>query len=107
MKDNFKVVIGSYSYAVGKIGQPTGRPPFVREFDRVEDAMRDLYMAIEKNEGYVQGEGQTFFLGMPDGRSIPLRQAYIETFGVEPVKQDNKADLFPKLFPKGKKAGVK
>jgi hypothetical protein len=103
MRDIFKVVIGTYSYAVGQIGKPI-RPDLVREFWTVEAAMRDLWTAIERQEGYVQGEGQSFLIEMPDGRKLPLREVYVETFGVEPVKQDNAADLYPMLFPKGKKA---
>lgn len=106
MKDIFKVVIGTYSYETGKIGQPTGRPPVVREFSSAETAMRDLWTAIERQEGYVQGEGQSYFIEMPDGRKLPLRAVYIETFGVEPVKVDNQADLYPMLF-KGRKVRMR
>ena len=103
MSNTFKVVISAYSLARGEIGKPFDRLPVIREHDKVEDAMRDLYDSIKKNEGYVVGEGQMKMIEMPDGRHLPLLKAYVETFGVEPVKQDNREDLYPMLFPKGRK----
>ena len=104
MSNTFKVVISAYSLAAGEIGKSLDRPSVIREFDNAVDAMRDLYDSIKKNEGYVPMEGQRKLIEMPDGRQLPLLKVYVETFGVEPVKQDNREDLYPMLFPKkGKK----
>ena len=103
MSNTFKVVISAYSLAAGEVGKPIYRSPVVREYDNAVDAMIDLYDSIKKNEGYVVGEGEMKMIEMPDGRHLPLLKAYVETFGVEPVKQDNREDLYPMLFPKGRK----
>jgi hypothetical protein len=96
----FKVILEFYSLGVGKIGQPIGKPPVVRTYDNVIDAMKDLFASIEKNEGYVSGEGMMKLIEMPDGRRLAFDSVYKEYFGVDPVKQDNRENLYPMLFGK-------
>ena len=103
MKDTFKVVISAYSLAEGEVGRPIGRTPIVREHENIEDAMRDIYEAIKKNEGHIDGEGKSLFIY--DGcRKRTLLRAYVDTFGVEPVTLATGELSFTMLFEKGKKS---
>ena len=102
-EETYYVIIRAYSYEVNKVGYPIDRPWIRRAFSSIEDAMRDLNGAIDRQEGFVKGEGQGYFIEMPDGRLLSLWQAYKETFGVEPIRRENQSDQFPMLFPKGRK----
>ena len=96
----FRVVIGSYSLAVGKIGLPTGRDPIVRQHDNVVDAMKDLHAAIQRNEDYHRGEAQIFQIVTPEGEMLALDPLYTRVFGEPPIQVDNKDSKYPWIFNK-------
>lgn len=93
----FAVEIGSLLTTEGRVGEPTGRAPVVREHRSAMEAMVDLKRAIESGEGRAPGEMVTYFIRMPGGRRLPLDAAYEEAFGVPPVRRDNEENLYPKL----------
>ena len=93
---SYKMVVSWHSNVDGKT---IGRPPLVVAFNKAENAMRELYLAIEKCDTYlVTGADFHMFIEMPDGEKLSLNDAYRKIFGINPVKHADGTSAYPLLF---------
>jgi hypothetical protein len=95
----YTVITSEYSLAVGKIGEFIEGSEIHTECEDGRYALQLLYELIE-TKIHKPNTGTKFHIRMPDGRLLSFDNAYTEITGEQPVKRDNKANLYPLLKKK-------
>lgn len=98
MSDQYKVIITYYSLEYLEVGRELEQ--FVYCHETICDAVIDLDEKITVGiQGKTKplGAGARFIIQTPDGRNLPLNEAYFEAFGELPKEKSTGEFYYPKL----------